>query len=69
MLVPTFVDRGNHVASATDLHGRILGFLDQSRYYFFQAASQLRELVPPELRVKILALSVSLEFLVDVFKI
>jgi hypothetical protein len=29
------------VARATDLHGRILVFLDHSRYYFFQAAPQL----------------------------
>jgi hypothetical protein len=26
----------------TDPHGRILGFLDRSRYYFFQVAPQLR---------------------------
>jgi hypothetical protein len=29
------------VVSATHPHGRILGFLDRSRYYFFQAAPQL----------------------------
>jgi hypothetical protein len=29
------------VVSATDAHGRILGFLDRSRYYFFQVAPQL----------------------------
>jgi hypothetical protein len=29
------------VVSATDSPGRILGFLDQSRYYFFQVAPQL----------------------------
>jgi hypothetical protein len=29
------------VVSATDPHGRILGFLDRSRYYFFQVAPQL----------------------------
>jgi hypothetical protein len=40
-LVPTFVDRGCCVVSATDSHGRILGFLDRSRYYFFQIAPQL----------------------------
>jgi hypothetical protein len=40
-LVPTFADRGCRVVSATDLHGRILGFLDRSRYYFFQVAPQL----------------------------
>jgi hypothetical protein len=37
-LVPTFADP---VVSATDPHGRILGFLDGSRYYFFQIAPQL----------------------------
>jgi hypothetical protein len=29
------------VVSATGPHGRILGFLDRSRYYFFQMAPQL----------------------------
>jgi hypothetical protein len=36
-----FADRGCHVVSATDHHGRILGFLDRSRYYFFQVTPQL----------------------------
>jgi hypothetical protein len=40
-LVPTFADRGCRVVSATDPHGRILSFLDRSRYYFFQVAPQL----------------------------
>jgi hypothetical protein len=40
-LVPTFADRGCRVVSATDPHSRILGFLDRSRYYFFQVAPQL----------------------------
>jgi hypothetical protein len=40
-LVPTFVDRGCHVFSVTDPYGRILGFLDRSRYFFFQVAPQL----------------------------
>jgi hypothetical protein len=40
-LVPTFVDRGRHVVSVTDPYGRILGFLDRSRYFFFQVAPQL----------------------------
>jgi hypothetical protein len=31
-----FVDRWCHVVSVTNPHGRILGFLDRSRYYFFQ---------------------------------
>jgi hypothetical protein len=37
----TFVDRGCRVVSATDPHGRILGFLNRSHYYFFQVAPQL----------------------------
>jgi hypothetical protein len=40
-LVATFADKGCRVVSATDPHGRILGFLDRSRYYFFQVAPQL----------------------------
>jgi hypothetical protein len=31
-LVPTFADRGCRVGSTTDPHGRILGFLDRTRY-------------------------------------
>jgi hypothetical protein len=37
-LVKIFADRGCHV---TDPHGRILGFLDRSRYFFIQVALQL----------------------------
>jgi hypothetical protein len=37
-LVPTFADRGCHVVSVTDHYGRIVGCLDWSRYFFFQAA-------------------------------
>jgi hypothetical protein len=40
-LVPTHADRGCHVVSITDSYGRILGFLDRSRYFFFQVAPQL----------------------------
>jgi CBS-domain-containing membrane protein len=40
-LVPTFADRGCHVVSVTDPYGRILGFLEWSRYFFFQVAPQL----------------------------
>jgi hypothetical protein len=40
-LVPTFADRGCHVVSVTYPYGRILGFLDRSRYFFFQVAPQL----------------------------
>jgi hypothetical protein len=32
---------GCHVLSVMDLYGRILGFLDRSRYLFFQVALQL----------------------------
>jgi hypothetical protein len=40
-LLPLFVDRGCHVESVTDPYGRIPGFLDRSRYFFFQVAPQL----------------------------
>jgi hypothetical protein len=40
-LVPTFADRRYCAVRETDPHGRILGFLDRSRYYFFQIAPQL----------------------------
>jgi hypothetical protein len=40
-LVPTFDDRGCHVVSVTDPYCHILGFLDRSRYFFFQVAPQL----------------------------
>jgi hypothetical protein len=40
-LVPTFSDRWCHVVSVIDLYSRILGFLDRSRYFSFQAAPQL----------------------------
>jgi hypothetical protein len=40
-LVPTFADRGCHVVSVMDPYGRILDFLDRSRYFFFQVAPQL----------------------------
>jgi hypothetical protein len=39
-LVPTFADRGCQVVSVTDPYGRMLGFLDRSRYFFFQVAPQ-----------------------------
>jgi hypothetical protein len=31
--LPTFTDRGCHLVSVTDHYGRILGFLDRSRYF------------------------------------
>jgi hypothetical protein len=40
-LVPTFAHRGCCVVSKTDPYGRIFGFLDRSRYFFFQLAPQL----------------------------
>jgi hypothetical protein len=40
-LLPNFADRGCHVVSVTDPYGRILGFLDRSRYFFVQVAPQL----------------------------
>jgi hypothetical protein len=40
-LVSTFADRRYRVVSMTDPYGRILEFLDQSRYFFFQVAPQL----------------------------
>jgi hypothetical protein len=38
ILSPTFADRGCH---GKDSYGRILGFLDRSRYFFFQVAPRL----------------------------
>jgi hypothetical protein len=40
-LVPTFRDRGSHVVSVTDPYSHIIGFLDRSRYLFFQVVPQL----------------------------
>jgi hypothetical protein len=34
-LVPNFADRGCHMVSAVNPHGRNFDFLNQSRYYFF----------------------------------
>jgi hypothetical protein len=39
-LVPNFAPRGCHVDSVADSYGRILCFLDQSRYFFFQVVPQ-----------------------------
>jgi hypothetical protein len=38
---PTFADRGCRLVSVTDPYGRTFGFLDRSRYFFFQVAPQL----------------------------
>jgi hypothetical protein len=38
--LPTFADRECHTVSVTGPYDRILGFLDRSRYVFFQVASQ-----------------------------
>jgi hypothetical protein len=40
-LVPTLTDIGCLVVSVTDSYDNILGFLDRSRYFVFQAAPQL----------------------------
>jgi hypothetical protein len=40
-LVPTFEHTECRVVSVTDPYGRILGFLDRSRYFLFQEAPQL----------------------------
>jgi hypothetical protein len=40
-LVPTFADRWCRVVTAADPYGRNLGFLDRSRYFFFEVAPQL----------------------------
>jgi hypothetical protein len=40
-VVPTFADRGCHVVSVMDPYDRILGFLDRSRYFFFQVPTRL----------------------------
>jgi hypothetical protein len=40
-LMQTFADRGFGVVSVTDPYGRILWFLDRSRYFFSQLAPQL----------------------------
>jgi hypothetical protein len=34
--LPTFADRVCHVVSVTDPYGRILDFLDRSRYFFIK---------------------------------
>jgi hypothetical protein len=41
MLVSTFAERECDVVSVTDPYGLILGFLDRSRYIFFQVPPQL----------------------------
>jgi hypothetical protein len=40
-LVPTFEDRRCRVVGVMDPYGRILGFLNWSRYFFFQAVPRL----------------------------
>jgi hypothetical protein len=40
-VLPTFGDRGCCVVSATDPPSRILGFLDQSCYYFFHVDANM----------------------------
>jgi hypothetical protein len=36
-----FADTGYHVVSVVDPYDRILGYLEWSRYFFFQVAPQL----------------------------
>jgi hypothetical protein len=40
-LVPTFADRGCHVVSATDPHGRYLGFLDPEPLLLHSSSSSV----------------------------
>jgi hypothetical protein len=40
-LVPTLADRGCCLVSTVVHYGRVFGFLDWSRYFFFQVAPQL----------------------------
>jgi hypothetical protein len=40
-LMSTLVDRGCRMVRATNPYAHILGFLDQSRYFFFQVTPQL----------------------------
>jgi hypothetical protein len=49
MLVPTLADRGCHVVNVTVPYGRIFGFRDRSRNFFFEVAPQLysRDWVDP----------------------
>jgi hypothetical protein len=50
-LVPTSADRGCHVVSVTDPYGRILGFIDRSRYFSSSSSSIiLRRLSGPRSR-------------------
>jgi hypothetical protein len=41
VIVNFFADRGCLLVSVTDPYDRILGFLDRSRYFFYQVAPQL----------------------------
>jgi hypothetical protein len=51
-LVPYLADRRSHVVSVTDPYGCNLGFLDRSRYFFFQVAVGIRHTdhVAPSIR-------------------
>jgi hypothetical protein len=49
-LVPTFADIGCHVVSVMDPFGRILRFLDRSRYFFFLNCTHEAELTPFQTR-------------------
>jgi hypothetical protein len=36
VIANVYADRGCHVVSVTDPYGRILGFLDRSRYFYIK---------------------------------
>jgi hypothetical protein len=40
-LMRNFASRGRLVVSTRDPHGRIIGFVDRSPYFFFQVSAQL----------------------------
>jgi hypothetical protein len=42
MLKYNIADRGCHLISVTDPYGRILGFLDRSRYFLFHVAPRFQ---------------------------
>jgi hypothetical protein len=60
MYGPNFADRWYRVVSTTDPHGRIIGFLDRIRYYYyFQVAPQLYSRADPVPDLSLIKESVS----------
>jgi hypothetical protein len=57
-LMPTFVDKGCCVVSIKDPYGRILGFIDRSRYFWTQIVTYIKESCTWSIYVRI---SVSME--------